>query len=267
MTDQSARDVSPVRRRLRSGLEAAAQAGRRSARRAGFEVRRFPPSDVSSEALEIVRACSPYTATSLERLVALQEAVVHVSERSVPGAIVECGVWRGGSMMAAAMALAARGDFERDLHLFDTFDGMVEPTAADLRDDGRSASDLLRRTAKRSASVWMIAALDEVKGNMARTGYPVERVHFVEGRVEETLESRAPERVALARLDTDWYESTAQELRVLYPRISPGGVLVIDDYGYWQGARRAVDEYFATLDDPPFLHRIDDTGRVAVIPG
>ena len=97
---------------------------------------------------------------------------------------------------------------------------------------------------------------------MGSTGYPPEWVAYVEGLVEETITRSAPTRIALLRLDTDWYESTHHELVHLYPQLERGGVLIVDDYGHFAGARKAVDEYFA--DDPILLSRIDYTGRMAV---
>ena len=82
--------------------------------------------------------------------------------------------------------------------------------------------------------------------------------------MEETIPGRAPERIALLRLDTDWYESTRHELEHLWERLEPGGVLIIDDYGHWAGAREAVDEFFAKRSDAPLLTRVDYTGRIGV---
>ncbi|MCW2967337.1 MAG: macrocin O-methyltransferase, partial [Solirubrobacteraceae bacterium] len=104
----------------------------------------------------------------------------------------------------------------------------------------------------------------DVRNTVLGTGYPPERIHFVRGPVEETLPEHAPERLALLRLDTDWYESTRAEMEHLYPRLSDGGVLIIDDYGHWDGARRAVEEHFAANGDAPLLHRIDYTGRIGI---
>ena len=104
----------------------------------------------------------------------------------------------------------------------------------------------------------------QVRETLLSTGYPSERLHLVRGPVEETLPTGAPAQLSLLRLDTDWYESTAHELRHLYPRLSTGGVLIIDDYGHWEDARRAVDEYFDSEAAPLLLNRIDYTGRVAV---
>jgi O-methyltransferase len=97
---------------------------------------------------------------------------------------------------------------------------------------------------------------------MLSTGYPPTHLHFHVGAVEHTLPALAPASIAMVRLDTDWYESTRHELFHLYPRLSPHGPLIIDDYGHWQGARRAVNEYFLSLGRPSDLHRIDYTGRL-----
>ena len=99
---------------------------------------------------------------------------------------------------------------------------------------------------------------------MAQSGYPSEKLHFVRGPVEETIPDCVPEQIALLRLDTDWYESTKHELLHLFPRLQPGGVLIVDDYGHWQGAQRAVDEYFGTEHPPLFLSRIDYAARIAI---
>ena len=100
--------------------------------------------------------------------------------------------------------------------------------------------------------------------NVRTTGYPFDRFTFVEGDVAQTLRSQVPDRIALLRLDTDWYESTRVGLEVLYPRLSVGGVCILDDYGHWQGARQAVDEYFERLGHRPYMHPIDYSGRVFI---
>jgi O-methyltransferase len=96
---------------------------------------------------------------------------------------------------------------------------------------------------------------------MQSTGYPSDRVHYVKGLVEATVPQQAPDEIAILRLDTDWYESTKHELEHLWPRVRPGGVLIVDDYGHFEGARRAVDEFFGP---GVFLHRIDYTGRLVL---
>jgi O-methyltransferase len=223
------------------------------------------PMDFSDSDIEVCRRVGPYTMTTPTRIYALIRAVEYVLARGVPGALVECGVWRGGSMMAAALTLLRLGVTDRDLYLFDTFSGMTQPTDADVKLTGERAADLLV-TESRDADVWAVATLDEVRAAVLDVGYPEERIHFVKGPVEKTLPANAPDEIALLRLDTDWYESTKHELLHLYPRLENGGVLILDDYGYWQGARRAVDEYVAEHDATLLLNRIDNTGRIAVKP-
>ena len=220
-------------------------------------------ADLSEADRAIVERVAPFTMTSLERRAGLLGAIDHVVRHRVPGAIVECGVWRGGSMMAAALALMERGDTSRELWLYDTYTGMSEPTAADASHRGESAAAQLART-KRGQGVWCEAGLDDVRANLLSIGYPRERIHFVEGKVEDTIPATLPGTTALLRLDTDWYESTRHELVHLYPLLSRHGVLVIDDYGHWQGARKAVDEFFASRAEPAFLHRVDYTARLLV---
>ena len=108
------------------------------------------------------------------------------------------------------------------------------------------------------------APLHEVKQAMMLTRYPWEKLIFVPGRVEVTLPDQAPEQIALLRLDTDWYESTYHELEHLYPRLADGGILIVDDYGHWQGARQAVDDYFRNHGIDAELRTIDFTGRLLV---
>lgn len=95
---------------------------------------------------------------------------------------------------------------------------------------------------------------------MLSTGYPPEGIVFVKGKVEDTLSDRVPERIALLRLDTDWYESTRCELKHLFPRLVQGGVLVLDDYAWWSGSRKAADEYFRDNGIRILLNRIDSCG-------
>lgn len=223
------------------------------------------PLDFTAEEVETLQAVRPHTMTSPERVISLIRAVEHVSRRSIPGDIVECGVWRGGSMMAAARTLLRLGDLARTLHLFDTFEGMPPPTEVDRTTvDGKLAADLLAAEDPTTSVNWAIAGLDLVRANVGSVGYPADRVRYVAGRVEETIPREAPDRIALLRLDTDWYESTKHEMAHLYPRLVPGGLLIVDDYGHWGGARRAVDEYLEEAGIPLFLSRIDYTARIAV---
>lgn len=237
--------------------------------RAGWELTRAADresqaiADLSDADRAIVQRVAPYTMTGLERRASVIGAVDHIVRHRIAGDFVECGVWRGGSMMAMALALMARGDTSRHLYLYDTFEGMSEPTEHDKALGGELAKSQLERT-DRDHPLWAVAGLDDVRANLASTGYPAERIHYVQGKVEDTIPGTQPERIALLRLDTDWYESTRHELQHLYPRLARHGVLVIDDYGHWQGARRAVDEYFAASREPVFLHRVDYTARLVI---
>lgn len=222
------------------------------------------PSDMESADLKLYSAVAPFTMTCPERVVALRDAVRYVVDREIRGAMVECGVWRGGSMMVMARTLQELGD-TRDLYLYDTFEGMTAPTVEDVSWTGESADQILQKSSRRSGrNVWCIAGIDDVRRNVFSTGYPPERIHLVEGKVEDTLQNQPPEEIALLRLDTDFYSSTLHELEILYPRLASGGVLIIDDYGHWQGARRAVDEFFDREGDRPFLTRVDYTCRIAI---
>jgi O-methyltransferase len=196
--------------------------------------------------------------TSNARVIALVRAIGHLLRNEIPGDIVECGVWRGGSMIAAAMTLMHYGA-DRMLWLYDTFEGMPPPTEADVHQSGKTAAEMLR-TAAPTDWVRAYASLAEVKANLARTGYPESRLRYVQGKVEDTLPDNAPERISLLRLDTDWYESTKAELDILWPRLQRGGVLILDDYGNWAGARKAVDEFFGNV----FMDRIDESGLLTI---
>jgi O-methyltransferase len=240
----------------------------KSFRAFGLEISRFHgegqdcyPPDFHEDEMEIIRDVRPWTMTSAERIYALIQAVRYVSANAIPGAIVECGVWKGGSMAAVAKTLLQMQDVTRDLNLFDTFEGMSEPTATDVDYSGRQASELvLENVGVRCVD----APIERVKSLLFDTGYPKQKLNFIQGKVEDTIPGSAPESISLLRLDTDWYESTKHELIHLFPRLTQGGVIIIDDYGHWKGARQACDEYFAQNRIPILLNRIDYTGRIAL---
>lgn len=241
-------------------------------RRTGFDVVRYRPvdgglkfpSDVPDADRRIVVRSAPFSMTSMERMLATIHSVRHVVRSGIAGSIVECGVWKGGGMMAAALTLIDEGDTSRDIFLFDTFEGMTPPTDADRSGNNVLASTLLSRIPK-GTGTWCYAGIEEVRANTASTGYPADKLHFVKGPVEQTLPTESPMGpIAVLRLDTDWYESTRHELVHLFPLLADGGILMIDDYGHWQGSRKATDEYFAALPKRYYLSRIDYTGRLVV---
>lgn len=240
---------------------------RKIVRKFGFDIVRFPgnesafPIDFRDDETAIIREVRPFTMTSVERIYALIQAVRYISANRIEGSIVECGVWKGGSMAAVARTLLQVHDTERDLYLFDTFEGMSEPTGNDIDYEGHNACDVMRKNPGYKCAD---APLESVRKVLYETGYPKDNIHFVQGKVEETIPGRAPQRIALLRLDTDWYESTKHELTHLFPRLADSGVIIIDDYGHWRGSRQACDEYFVSNKVPILLDRIDYTGRIAV---
>lgn len=220
------------------------------------------PDVLHAQVWESVRA---HTMTDSARVDAVYEAARQVARGGIPGDLVECGVYRGGCSMAMAMALRSIGATDRTIWLYDTFSGMTRPTELDVRlHDGESALPRFEDSATgENSAEWCAADLTTVRSAMRSTEYPEERIRYVVGPVEETLRtSNIPERIALLRLDTDWYESTRVELEVLLPRLSPGGVLIIDDYNHWAGSRRAVDDYFAARGERPVLFPV---GKGSVI--
>ncbi len=232
----------------------------------GYDIVPFASSssDLSTEHQAILKQVHGLTLTSLERQAALVQAVRYIVQRKIDGCLVECGVWRGGSSMLMALTLLAEGDRHRTIYLYDTFAGMTPPSPHDRNCHGTDAAKALRRDPRKTGA-WCYASLRDVQSNLARTDYPSDQIRYVPGPVEQTIPYQAPaEPIALLRLDTDWYGSTKHELIHLFPRVQTGGILIIDDYGHWQGARLAVDEYLATLDTHYLLHRIDYTGRLLI---
>lgn len=234
-----------------------------------------PPVTSSASPSELARIaeCRPFTMASDERLLATIDAVRHVVRSDIPGALVECGVWRGGSVLAMIRTLQELDVDDRHVWCFDTFTGMTPPGGADVSRYSPPATDTWREADERGERAWGgyfdadVFGRDQVAELLAGTGYPNERIHLVAGPVEDTIPAEAPDAIAILRLDTDWYESTRHELGHLYPRLGAGGVLIVDDYGHWEGAARATDEYFAAADaSAPLLARTDYTGRMGVKP-
>lgn len=221
----------------------------------------------------IIDQVTGLTMTSTARLEGLLAATTYVVRAGIPGAIVECGVWRGGSTLAAILRLLELGVTDRDVYLYDTFEGMTEPTQADVSDYSPPASQSWEEAQTQNKKPWSNLFDPEtfnehtVAERLYATGYPRERIHLVKGPVEQTLPATLPGEIAILRLDTDWYESTRHELQHLYPLLVRSGVLIVDDYGHWKGCRQAVDEYFAMPgQQPPLLHRVDYTCRQGTKP-
>jgi O-methyltransferase len=234
--------------------------------RTGYDIVPRPdgcPPDFDPATRAVIRRVAPYTMTTPEAVFALCNSVEYIVRAGIPGAIVECGVWKGGSMMAIALTLLRCGITDRKLYLFDTFEGMTEPSDVDVDLRGQSAARLMANS-KRDSLIWAYAPLEQVKQVIHDTGYDPDNLVIVQGKVEDTLPEAAPAQIALLRLDTDWYESTYHELVHLFPNLVQGGALIMDDYGHWQGARQAIDRYIAERQLRLCLQRVDYTTRVAV---
>ncbi len=223
-------------------------------------------ADMEPEFIALLDQVRRYTMTTIERLYALWSSVGYICEARLPGAVVECGVWRGGSIMLAALELQRRGVADRELWLYDTFAGLPKPDARlDIDVLGHRAIDGWEaRTLPDGTTYWAYAAAADVRANMAQTGYTEALVKLVPGLVEETIPHTAPARIALLRIDTDWYASYRHVLHELYDRVVPGGVVIFDDYGHFIGARRAIEEFRAERRITAPLLRVDYSCRMMI---
>lgn len=225
------------------------------------------PADYDDDMRAIWPLVSDRTMTGHEKTNALIQSVKYIERYAIPGAVVECGVWRGGSMLSVAYMLDRLASYDRDLYLFDTFTGMPDPTDRDVHIwVKKGADEVLATQAKGTAPIWKPASLKDVQQGFESVNYPAARIRYVPGKVEETIPQGAPDKIAILRLDTDWYESTKHELAHLYSRLAPGGVLILDDYGSWQGSKDATDEFLVDTGEPLMLIRVN-RGRVAIKPG
>lgn len=218
------------------------------------------------EFLAFYELCKPFTMTSIDRQYSLYSSIVYIIKNNIEGDFVECGVWKGGSSMMIALVLNKYNIRDRKIYMYDTYEGMSEPDDNDKDFKGLAAKKQLELSSKEQQdSVWCYSSLQEVKNNLASTKYNLDNINFIKGKVEDTIPGKIPDTaISLLRLDTDWHASTRHELEYLYPLLCRGGVLIIDDYGHWQGCRKAVDEYFLKNNINLLLNVIDYTGRVAI---
>ncbi len=224
-----------------------------------------PDSDQFSAAASAVELVRGHSMVATEALVTLYRQVAHCEAHGVDGALVECGVWKGGAAGLMALANLHQSARRRRLHLFDSFVGIPEP---DARLDGTKA-------------VSEVGGLDNARGRLKvandyhdrggpgsaegcvsfleSLGYDRDWVTAHVGWFQDTVpqDSALMGPIALLHLDGDWYESTRICLEHLYPLVSIGGFVMIDDYGCYEGCRRAVDEFLGRLDPVPFLHFVN----------
>lgn len=200
----------------------------------------------------IIQKSKPYTMVAKDDLKILIDLVDDINRNDVKGSLVECGVWKGGCAMVMAMS-QINHNTNRSIYLYDTFEGMTEPKSDK---DGRYEKSIYNKISKgeykeevdnwHNDNKWAFCALDVVKKNISLTKYPEEKIFYVKGDVIETLEGEIiPESISILRLDTDWYDSTKKELEVLFPKVSIGGFIIIDDYTCFRGARIATDGFIS----------------------
>jgi O-methyltransferase len=193
---------------------------------------------------------SAETMTGLRRLDHLQACIHDLVARDVPGDLIETGVWRGGTTIFMRAALEAYGDRERAVWAADSFQGLPEPDAERYPADAGDRLSTYRQLA---------VPLAEVRANFDRYGLLDERVRFLPGWFRDTLPKAPIERLALLRLDGDLYESTSVALRALYPKLSPGGYVIVDDYHAVPACRAAVDDFRREQGIDEELERVDWT--------
>ena len=192
------------------------------------------------------------TMIGMQRLTSLQHCVETVLAEDIPGDLVECGVWRGGACILMRAVLAAYGDETRCVWLADSFEGLPRPDAANYKADKGIRSDL-------AAGILGVPEA-EVRANFQRYGLLDDQVRFLPGWFKDTLHDAPIDRIAVLRLDGDLYESTIQALDALYPRLSPGGFCIIDDYHAMKPCEQAVTDYRAKHGVSGEIVEIDGTG-------
>jgi len=206
---------------------------------------------------EIFERYKPYTCLSVERFYDIFKSMEYIACSDIPGDMLECGVFLGGSIIGAAHFANHFGMKGRKFHIFDTFEGFpIETIETDLHGATQDLSAL---------KVFNNSFRHIVERNIASSGLDAEQFVLIQGKVEDTLKrDHQVDQAAYLRLDTDYFDSTLVELEVLYPKLSQGGVLIVDDYGHFEGARAAVEKYFEHSKRRPLLHRIDYTGRSGI---
>jgi hypothetical protein len=217
--------------------------------------------EVNKYEKKLINKCLQYSMTNFERMWSLIQSFHHVRQESLVGDFVECGVWKGGNIILLKK-LIEKFNLKKNIYGFDTFEGMVEPTFYDLNYNNKSAKKMFDEHKKKDIGFAM-CSLDDVKKNIKKNT-KTDNIFLIKGKVENTLKykKKLPKKISILRLDTDFYQSTKIELEILFPRLVKGGVLIVDDYGFWKGAKKAVDEYFC--DYRQFMHYVDHSCRLLI---
>jgi O-methyltransferase len=203
------------------------------AARIGWQLATWRPGNDDEQQLKaaIARVAPPFTMVDLPRLRQLASLADLVHQRRIPGCIVECGTWKGGSLALIDWVMRRHGD-RRELWGFDSFAGLPPPTDRD--------EDVVKKSFFRG---WCTAAVSDVLEAFAAVGGPGEGIHLVEGWLADTLPASNTGPIALLNIDVDWYESVKLTLDVLFERVAAGGIVNVDDFGRWPGCDAAVLEF------------------------
>jgi len=225
----------------------------------------FPiPIEADKKIIKFINISSKFSMTGHARMHLLSQAILNTKKKRLEGDFVECGVWRGGNILLYKL-LNDFYDLNKTIFAYDTFEGMTEPEDIDMDFCGTSAKKYLiaNRKSENLNNVHCFATIDRVRKNILEYTN-LENINFIVGPVEKTLliKKNLPKKISVLRLDTDWYSSTKIELEILYPRLVDGGVLIIDDYGSWQGSKKATDKYF--FGKKKWLHVYDHTCRYLI---
>jgi O-methyltransferase len=182
------------------------------------------------------------------------DAVNYILKNNIDGVIIECGV-ESGNFEHIWINELQKHNTVRDIYLYDTFGGLVEPTEYDYTCKDAKIYSMSKEQVyntwkgyiiNEKTNGWCYTPLEKVKNRLNATGYPQNNLHYIVGDVCETLKDKTqiPEKIAILRLDTDWYESSKYELEQMYDNVVSGGVIIFDDYYHWDGQRRATDDFF-----------------------
>ena len=223
------------------------------------------PTEIEPKNKKLIEFVKPNSMSSNIRLHELINSIDYILRNNIKGDFVECGIWRGANLVVMQKLLERNEIDNIKVFGYDTFDGMSEPSKYDYDLIGNKAEDLMNKTPKKEGrGIWAYSTFQRVKNIIDNSVDSPENIKLIKGKVEETLiqKKNLPKKISLLRLDTDFYESTKVEMEVLYPLLVKGGVLIIDDYGHFKGARKAVDDYFQN--QQIWLKYVDITCRLYI---
>jgi hypothetical protein len=220
------------------------------------------PVEINSYEKKIISTCLKFSMTNNIRMSALVGSFKHIFYNKIPGDFVECGVWRGGNLILL-QKLQEKYSLNRKIFAYDTFEGLSNPGIHDYDNQNVHANFYLKIEKKDRLikNTHCFTPIEDVKKNYQLNTKKNKNLILIKGKVEETLKinKNLPKKISLLRLDTDFYSSTKIELEKLWSLLSKNGILIIDDYGFWKGSKKAVDDYFK---NKRFLVHIDESCRL-----